>query len=169
MDEQLNEAVEEVKQPEVAEEVIAQNTLNSLIISLHSILDQARDIVVKHNQKMTALDEKHKSISNREVSVNDQANSLKEREAAVAKVENIQKLYQEATALMDSANSRINAASEAERALATRKSEHESKVAEDAKQTQLEANNVLKQRKAIDQEVTKRVNEFLVANGYKQE
>lgn len=159
------DSIEETAQ----EQIPAMATITSLVQSLHQAIDDARTIVLKYQQRSNILDQREKDVLFREVTVDSRSKDLAGRESECAKVENIQKLAKDAQAFHDSASLRLNAAVEAERSLARAKSEHDSKTSEDRKQTQMEANNVLKQRSAIDAEVNKRVNAFLVSNGFKKE
>lgn len=168
----MEENQEEVQAPvaveAVSEEIASTATLRSLINDLHITLDEARNVIVKYQQRSIGLDERESNVLNREVSVDSRSKDLKAREAACEKVENIQSTAITAQKLMDQANLRSNEATEAERRLKTSTEEQASLMREERLQTQKEANALETQRKQLDEEVSKRVAKVLLDMGIKQ-
>lgn len=158
--------VEQVSVPEVAEDLPAVATLSSLIIDLHTVLDEARNLIVRYQQALGQLVDREKSIVSRETSVQGRESNLLNREEACNKVENLVSLESNAKALLDTANLRINAAVEAERSLNLATQQETAKLADLRILAQREANAVVEQRKAIESEVSDRVTKTLQSMGF---
>lgn len=146
---------------DVNESVPEHNTIINLVNGLHRLMDDARSIVLKYQQKSSLLDQREKNVSAKEVAVAGLSSKLMEREDACKKVENVVKLHADATSLSNSAQSRLNAATEAEQRLRQVMEEENSKIREARLQMQKESTALEAQRKRIDDEVSKRVQEIL--------
>lgn len=164
MEEQIKEEVVE----EVQEEVVSSARLSSLVIDLHKVLEEARNVISRYQQKSNSIDEREKKVLARELSITAIEKDLITREDACQKVEDVVSMQKNAQALLDSANLRINAAVEAEKLLSQHTSEQGQIIANDRILAKTEANNVLKQRQDIENEVSRRVDDFLTKNGFKK-
>lgn len=167
----MDEQQEEIHAPIAVEEqetVSSTASLSSLIIDLHKVLDEARSIIVKYQQRSGSLDEREKNVFKRELSVGEKEKSLSSREADVSKVEDIVQKEKDAQALLDRANLAINESVEQRKALDTYKQEQMSLIAQDRLLAQQETSNALKRKNDIENEVNAKVDEFLVEHGFKQ-
>ncbi len=97
--------------------------------------------------------------------LNERQEDLSKREFECKSVENVKNMKEEAEALLDSANTRLHQAVEAERALRQATQEETEKLNEKRLECQKEASAVLVQRKRIDEEVSRRVNKILTDMG----
>lgn len=139
-----------------------------ILLDMHAILDRCRILQKDLDQKIRQANES--AVENRKFkeSLDEQAKGMVSREAACKKVEDIQKLHKDAIARHDAANLRVNASVEAEKALNKRVAEENSKLDQKRHAQAKEAQNNERRAKQIDDEVNKRVNEFLVKNGFKK-
>lgn len=177
MENEQEQEVEKIEAPEVslpqvnevAEDTPAIATLSSLVNDLHKTLDDARSIIVKYNQRTESIDVREKNVLQREVSADSKLKDISSRESACQKVENVQKLASDAQALMDSANLRLNEATEAERTLRQHTEEQTSLLREESLKTQKEVEALTKQKNKNDEEVAKRVAQVLSNMGIQQQ
>lgn len=161
-----DQAIEEVE--EVKEHIPSQASISSLIIQLHQVMDDARNLVSQNRQYLEQIKEREQVVSEKEQSVSSREKGIIGREEACQKIENVISMQKNAKDLLDSANLRINQAAEAERKLNQSVQEQTEKISQDRLLAQKEANNVIQQRRDIDKEVTKRVNDCLKNLGFPQ-
>ena len=133
----------------------------SILLELHSILDRAKSLVKEYESKLRSVNERESLAEQRHHALDDRHEGMQAREAACQKVENIQKLHADATAMHNAAHLRLNEAVEAERKNRLYFDTENQKLKEKAILTKREADNVLTQRKGIDDEVNQRVKQVL--------
>ncbi len=152
----MEEQVEEIK-----EDVVSTATLTSLIVDLHTVLDAARNVIVKYQKRSNDIDIREKNILNREL-----INSQKEKELDVRKshydgIDDVIKLKEDAKALIDESHLRLKASVEAQSKLNESTEAQRKELSEKTLITQRESNALENNRKNIEQEVCKRVTKVL--------
>lgn len=158
--EQLQKEVKDIE-----DTPISASTLSQVIQNIHLCLEDARDLITKYQKKFRDLSDKEAMVLDIQKKNSDKERSLVDRESAVSKVENVQALHTQAEHLMDTAQARLKSAVEAEAELRRVTSEETQKLNDTRLLTQREAQAVERQKKAIDDEVSKRVQEFLLKAG----
>lgn len=149
---------------EQIEASVAPATLTSLIQSLHKAVEEANSVIARYAQKLKDHSQKESVLHEKYVALETKSNSVMDREAECQKVENAVNLHEEATALMNEASLRLDKALEAEKHLRDTMALEIPKLNELRLQQQKEANNILAQRKDIDNEVNRRLNKILSDN-----
>ena len=142
--------------------------MEQLLLDLHSCLDRARSLIKEYEARLRAINERESLSVSKEDELNERHKSIESREAECQKVEKVVDLHKEATALHDSANLRIQLAAQAEKDLKQHTDIANQQIDEKRKLMAKESENNVKRSKLIDDEVNKRVDIFLVANGFKK-
>lgn len=142
--------------------------MDKIILELHETLEKGKSIIVEYNKRADSLAGREANVLRRELSIKSREAGIQDREAACQKVEDIVNLKKEAQALMDASNLRINAATEAERALNIATQAEHNKLAQTRLATQKEVNALEVQKRGLSEEVSKRVKDALNSMGIKQ-
>ena len=142
--------------------------MEKLLLDLHSYLDRARSLNKEYEARLRAINERESLSVNKENELNERHKGIEARESECQKVENVVKLHKEAMELHASANIRIQAAAQAEKDLKQHTDIVNQQIDEKRKLMAKESENNLKRAKTIDDEVSKRVETFLVQNGFKK-
>lgn len=175
MDEQEKLPAEEVKKEESLQdqakeankESILGPTLTSLVEGLSKAIEDAKAIVLKYQKKINELAELETSLESKSFDVLNKQKSFEAREAACKNVEDAVALHAEGKRLMDSANLRLETATEAECKLNDATTLANAQIADSRALAQREANAVIEQRKNIEKEVSERVSKTLENMGIK--
>ena len=139
-----------------------------IMLDLHAVLDRCRSLTKQLEQKLREANESVESNKKIKADLDAQVEGMQAREAACQKVENVQALHKDATVRHDAANTLVNAAAQAEKDLKAHVLEENSKLDEKRKLCARESEALVKRKKQLDDEVTARVDAFLIANGFKK-
>lgn len=138
--------------------------MDQLLLDLHACLDKARLLIKEYEGKLRSINEREANTKQKEKSLSILHEGIAAREFECQKVENVVKLYKEATQLHAAANLRIQEADKAEKSFSSRVQEENSKLDEKRKVQAKEAENNLKRSKSIDDEVKRRVSKIVEDN-----
>jgi|GEM_PF-3642627 hypothetical protein len=141
--------------------------MEQLLADLRAVYAKGAALISEYQQKLKFVVEEKLRLDKIREDLDAQKHSMEAREAECSKVENVQKLHKDATALLDAANSRVNAAVEAEKALKIHQSTVNQELDNKRELVRREGLAVDKQRSAIEAEVAAQVQAVLKSAGYK--
>lgn len=136
-------------------------TLSSMVLRLNDLMSDLRDLAVIYRTKHSELISKHSLVSDHLQDIEERESALKARESNVAHIENVQKMFDDAKDLHNSANLRLNDAVEAERSLKRATQKFNEKMSEMRLEIEKQSKAIETQRKSIEQQVSKRVNDII--------
>ena len=96
--------------------------MEQVIVKLRSVIAEGTELIAEYRKKLEYVVNEKLRLDKVGADLDKLKHDLLAREAEVQKVENIQKLHKDATALQDAVQLRLNAVVEAEKALGIRKS-----------------------------------------------
>ena len=96
--------------------------MEQIIVKLRSVIAEGTELIAEYRKKLEYVVNEKLRLDKVGADLDKLKHDLSAREAEVQKVENIQKLHKDATALQDAVQLRLNAVVEAEKALGIRKS-----------------------------------------------
>ena len=96
--------------------------MEQVIVKLRSVIAEGTELIAEYRKKLEYVVNEKLRLDKVGADLDKLKHDLSAREAEVQKVENIQKLHKDATALQDAVQLRLNAVVEAEKALGIRKS-----------------------------------------------
>lgn len=143
--------------PQEVETVGAVNTFANLMFGLSTLVHQAHELIHDYKIKHAALHEKNQAVMADKRAIAEVKQTLNAREDACRKVEDVVQLQKDAQALMDSASLRLQNATAAENKLKADTDRIMGEIREERAVAQRESQNIANQRKALDEEVNKRV------------
>ena len=135
--------------------------MDKILQDLQQLLDRARNLIREYEGKLQTLKDEKKALDELRTNHDFNVHSLNERELAVKHIENVVELHTNAQQMHQDAQGRLITALEAERWLKTLTDEETQKLVNLREITNREAKAVDVQRKSIEDEVSKRVQQVL--------
>jgi len=142
--------------------------MEQLLADLRAAYARGTELIAEYQKKLGFVIEEKKRLDQIRESLDAKHHEIEAREAECQKVENIQKLHSDATDLHNTANLRSNAAGEAEKSLQQQRDLISQEIANKRELLRKEDLAVQKQKKTIDDEVKKRLQDILDKMGIKQ-
>lgn len=136
-----------------------------ILLDLHAILDRARNLSRQYEVNISSMKSREAFLQKQKDEVDAKYHDIEARDIECKKVENAQKLMKDAQNLHNSANLRTNALAEAERAHKQYVATENANIDNNRQLMVREAAAVEKQKKAIEDEVSKRVQAVLKTAG----
>ena len=143
--------------------------METLLAQLREVFANGQAIISEHKQKLQFITEEKQRLQKMRDDLDDQHHGMEAREIECKKVENAVNLHKEATALMESANARLQVAVQAEKDLKTHTEKEHAELDNKRELTRREVAAQEKQKKSIDDEVKKRLKDIMDKMGIKTE
>ena len=143
------------------QEILPEVTLKKITETLHDSIKNAHEVVGTYQEKLKNVIERENSVKNQRISLDKDMSEFSDRQRAVADIENVVALNKQAQESILKTNNLMAQYNEDKKRFEEYKRSETERLTNIRINTQKESDLLVEQRKSIENEVNRRVAEFI--------